>query len=219
MPTCTRAVPYRVTMESKLLKRVLQRLPQAKARTSIDHPAIEVAADQLLPAARLLRDEFDFNLLTDITAIDWGTDAAPRFSGVYHLYSLKSHHTFRIVADCVDAAAPVLPSLVELWPAANWHERETYDMFGIHFDGHPDLRRILMWDAFPHFPLRKDFPLAGIETDLPAADVAQVTQARVEPAPMMGGPFYSPQATAMSKREPRVADQSWTEQTPKPNDR
>ena len=109
-----------------------------------------------------------------------------------------------------------MPSISEIYPAANWHERETYDMFGIDFLGHPDLRRILMWDDYPYFPLRKEFPLAGIDTPLPADDVAEVTQASVEPAPMMGGPFVSSGDGPMSDSEPRARDESWTEESEKP---
>jgi NADH-quinone oxidoreductase subunit C len=89
-------------------------------------------------------------------------------------------------------------------------------MFGIRFDGHPDMRRILMWDEYPHFPLRKDFPLAGIETELPDDEVAAETKEKVRPAPMAGGPFVAPQESHMSQREPRARDESWNEKKPKP---
>lgn len=204
-------------MEDNVITMILERLPAVSQRPSDDHPAFNVAVDELVLSLQILRDEFGYNLLTDLTAIDWGVDASPRFTGIYHVYSLTTHSTVRIATDCQDAIEPTLPSIVDLWPAANWHERETFDMFGIRYDGHPDLRRILMWDAFPHYPLRKDFPLAGFETDLPAEDITRVTQAKVKPAPMMGGPFHAPQADAMSNREPRAADQSWTEHSPKPN--
>ena len=85
-------------------------------------------------------------------------------------------------------------------------------MFGIHFTDHPNLKRILMWDDYPHFPLRKDFPLAGVETDLPDTDVAAATGASVIPAPMMGVPFVAPVEGHVSQREPRGKDQSWTEE-------
>ena len=109
-----------------------------------------------------------------------------------------------------------MPSVSKIYPSANWHERETFDMFGIVFTEHPNLKRILMWDEYPYFPLRKEFPLAGIDTPLPAADVAEVTEASVEPAPMMGGPFVSANSGTMSDSEPRAKDESWTEKKEKP---
>ena len=111
-------------------------------------------------------------------------------------------------------------SVCSIWPAANWHEREVYDMFGIQFKNHPDMRRILMWDDYPYFPLRKEFPLAGIETELPPEDteVREATDAHVIAAPMMGGPFHATPGEPMSRAEPRAADQSWTEKNPKPLD-
>ena len=113
---------------------------------------------------------------------------------------------------------PLLPHFQHVYPAANWHERETFDMFGIHFSNHPNLKRILMWDEYPYYPLRKEFPLAGIDTPLPAADVVEVTQASVEPAPMMGGPFVSSNSNSgpISNSEPRAKDESWTERKEKP---
>jgi NADH-quinone oxidoreductase subunit C len=86
----------------------------------------------------------------------------------------------------------------DIWPTANWHEREAYDMMGIEFTGHPDLRRILMWDGYPFFPLRKDFPLQGLPSDMPDIAFTKVT-------PMEGGPFVTLPSTAGSKdREPRA---------------
>jgi NADH-quinone oxidoreductase subunit C len=108
-----------------------------------------------------------------------------------------------------------MPTCSNIYPAANWHERETFDMFGIKFIGHPNHKRILMWDDYPYFPLRKEFPLAGIDTPLPAADVSEVTEASVEPAPMMGGPFVANGSGPMSDSEPRAKDESWTEQNEK----
>jgi NADH-quinone oxidoreductase subunit C len=90
-----------------------------------------------------------------------------------------------------------LPTVSGVWRTANWHEREMYDMMGIRFSGHPDLRRILMWEGYPYFPLRKDFPLAGKPTDLPEV-------AFTKPAPLEGGPFVTaPGAQGRIAQEPR----------------
>jgi len=124
----------------------------------------------------------------------------------------------RVAADCENDEEPSSPSAVELYAAADWHERECYDMFGIRFEGHPDLRRILMWEDYPYYPLRKDFPLAGFDSELSDEEVAEETGARVIPAPMMGGPFVAPQKKFMSEREPRAKDESWTEKKEKPEE-
>ena len=163
-----------------------------------------------------LRDALGYDLLADLTAIDAGAGRSPRFTVVWHLLSTTAHTYVRVAADCADDAVPAMPSVTGLWPGANWHEREAYDMFGITFTGHPDLRRILMWDGYPYFPLRKEFPLAGLDTDLADAEVAGETGARVKPAPYMGGPFVAPSGGPMSKAEPRARDQSWTEKEEKP---
>lgn len=181
-----------------------------KERPSGDCPAFNCTPAAVPEFLRQLRDDLGFNFLTDVTAIDH-YDQSPRFEVVYHLLNIDSGMYVRVVTPCVGDAEPVCPSVTHLWPAADWHERETYDMFGIRFEGHPDLRRILMWDEYPYFPLRKEFPLAGEEVDLPAADVVERTGVKVKPAPMMGGPFHSSQTGSMARREPRADDESWTE--------
>jgi NADH-quinone oxidoreductase subunit C len=194
-----------------------EKFPQATTRASLDHPAVNVPADDVPAVLKYLRDEFAFDLLTDVTAIDWAEGASPRFTVIYHLFSTNSHAYLRVAADCASDTEPAVPSVVSLWPAANWHERETYDMFGIRFAGHPDLRRILMWDGYPHFPLRKDFPLAGIETPLPDTEVSAETGTNLIAAPMMGGPFVAaPGEINLSEAEPRAKDESWTEKREKP---
>jgi NADH-quinone oxidoreductase subunit C len=121
--------------------------------------------------------------------------------------------------NCPDDAAPAVPTAVPLWPGANWHEREAYDMFGIQFTGHPDLRRILMWDGYPYFPLRKEFPLAGIETPLPDPDVVAETKVSAKPAPMAGGPFVASSGEInLGDAEPRAKDESWNERREKPEE-
>lgn len=199
-----------------LFKTLVEHYDSVTERPSTDCPAFNVHAQQLLPLCEYLRDKEGFTLLSDISGIDWN-DQSPRFSVAYHLYSIIKQSYIRLVCACEGNESPVAPSVVSVWPAANWHEREAYDMFGINFKGHPDLRRILMWEKYPYYPLRKEFPLAGIECNLPAADVRERVDAKVIAAPMMGGPFHAQSAAYMSEREPFAADQSWTEANPKRN--
>ncbi|MGE3177511.1 MAG: NADH-quinone oxidoreductase subunit C [Vicinamibacterales bacterium] len=119
-----------------------------------------VALPQLLDVMRHLSTSPDamFDLCSDVTATDW-PPRAERFDLVYCLFSTRHRHRIRVKARAADNQ-PV-PSVVPVWPAANWLEREIYDMFGIPFAGHPDLRRILMPDDWQGFPQRKDYPLEG----------------------------------------------------------
>jgi NADH-quinone oxidoreductase subunit C len=203
-------------MSDDLLSSLPAKFPEVTVRPSADCPAFNIPADRLLEVARYLRDELAYDLLADVSGVDW-KDADPRFSAVYHLLSTTHHAYVRLMVDCPDSENPRVPSVVSLWPAANWHEREAFDMFGIRFSEHPDMRRILMWDEYPYFPLRKDFPLAGIETDFPDMEVAEVTGAKTLAAPMMGGPFAAPAKGHVSDSEPRAKDESWTEKNPKTN--
>jgi NADH-quinone oxidoreductase subunit C len=201
-------------MEDDLANRIAEKFEFVTERPSVEPPAFNCPIDRLEGFLAALRDDWGFDMLVDATAIDW-EDRTPRFTVVYHLYSTGKHEYLRVAADCLDGENPEAPSMTGIWPAADWHERETYDMFGIKFTGHPNLKRILMWDEYPYFPLRKEFPLAGIETELPAADVAEETNAKVKAAPMMGGPFRSSQNGKMSESEPRARDESWTEEREK----
>ena len=172
--------------------------------------------DHWVDFATYLSLEETFDLLVDLTAIDHGEDAEVRFSVVCHYYSRIHHDYIRVHVECASNENPEILSLSSVYPSADWHERETFDMFGIRFTNHPNMKRILMWDEYPYFPLRKEFPLAGIDTPLPAPDVVEVTEASVEPAPMMGGPFVSSGSGPMSDSEPRAKDESWTEKSEKP---
>lgn len=159
--------------------------------------SVEVAdAARILEVCRFAREHLGFNYLVDLSSLDnYGDD--PRWTVVYELAGLETNHHLRLRTH-VGEEKSELPSVVSVWATANWHEREAYDMMGIRFAGHPDLRRILMWEGYPYFPLRKDFPLAGRPTDLP--DVAFS-----KPAPLAGGPFVtSPGAGDAIAREPRA---------------
>jgi NADH-quinone oxidoreductase subunit C len=115
---------------------------------------LEQIAEDLRAAPGL---EFDF--LSDITAVD-RFPMEPRFELNYHLLSIPLRHTVRLRAK-VPGTNPVIATVTPVWPTANWHEREIFDLFGVRFDGHPDLRRILMPDDWEGYPLRKDYPVEG----------------------------------------------------------
>lgn len=193
--------------------------PQALPRPSGDHPAFNLPVLDVPVVLKYLRDTCAYDFLVDVTAIDNGVDVTPRFTVIWHVYSTTRHDYVRLAADCVNDENPVAPTVSDLWATANWHERETYDLFGVKFENHPDLRRILMWDGYPYHPLRKDFPLAGIQTPLPDLEVADLTKASVKPAPMMGGPFVASSGEMnLTEAEPRAKDESWTERREKPAD-
>jgi NADH-quinone oxidoreductase subunit C len=145
-----------------ILARVASVLPRL-VRLPLDEmrgQAVVVAeTGDAVEALRVLRDdsELRFDLLADLTAVDY-LGRSPRFEVVYQLQSTALHHCLRVKVP-VDGAPPVVPSASGLWKSALWAEREVYDMFGIRFDGHPDLRRILMYPEFEGHPLRKDYPL------------------------------------------------------------
>ena len=203
-------------IDEEFTKGLLAKHSFLSERESIDCLTLDLPSGELISFLEYLKTEESFDMLVDLTAIDHGEGAENRFSTVIHLYSLLHHGYVRIHVSCNDNNEPSIPSVTSIYPSANWHERETYDMFGIQFNEHPNLKRILMWDDYPYFPLRKEFPLAGIDTPLPAADVAEVTDASVEPAPMMGGPFVSSANGVISDSEPRAKDESWTEKNEKP---
>jgi NADH-quinone oxidoreductase subunit C len=155
-----------------------------------------IRAADLREVARFCRDDISFDYLIDITSVDnFGEE--PRFEIVYELYSMTLAIHLRLKLQVSEDVGAV-DTVSDIWPTANWHEREIFDMMGIKFTGHPDLRRILMWDGYPYFPLRKEFPLEGLPSEMP--DVAFS-----ESAPMEGGPFVTRPSTATTKdREPRA---------------
>ena len=121
-----------------------------------------VKREDLLSIAQFLKSdsEFDFNVLMDLTAVDGiGLQWKPRFQVVYHFYSLGKNHRLRLKVPVEESDARV-PSLTGLWLIANWFEREVWDMYGIRFEGHPNLKRILMYEEFVGHPLRKDYPIS-----------------------------------------------------------
>ncbi len=172
--------------------RQITRLPAFRGETAF------AVADRgrIGDVARFLKRECSYDYLVDISSVDNAGDS-PRFEVVYEFYSHNSGRHVRVKA-AVPEEACSLPSIAGVYKTANWHEREIFDMMGIRFDGHPDLRRILMWEGYPHFPLRKEFPLEGLPTLAPDGHFTN-------PAPMAGGPFVAPAAELAGGREPRSA--------------
>lgn len=126
-------------------------------------PTLEARRDRILDLLRFLRDEPDagFDCLMDLCGVDYlNLDGPERFAVVYHLYSFRLNRLLRVRA-YVPERDPEIDSAAELWPAANWAEREAFDMYGIRFRGHPGLGRILLPDTYEGHPLRKDYPLRG----------------------------------------------------------
>jgi NADH-quinone oxidoreductase subunit C len=149
-----------------ILAELRRRFGDALVETHEDHGDLTavVARDALLAALAHCRDEptLAFDVLMDLTAVDYlkfpGREDGPRFEIVYHLVSITHNHRLRLKVR-VDEDDASVPSAVALWPIANWLEREVWDMFGVRFEGHPDPRRLLMYEEFVGHPLRKDYPI------------------------------------------------------------
>ena len=135
-------------------------------RERLNELTLEVPAADYLALAQRLRDEFGFEEMVDLCGVDYASYGdrpreGLRFAAVVHLLSVSRNVRLRLRAFCPDDEFPALASLVEIWPSANWYEREAFDLYGIVFEGHPDLRRILTDYGFVGHPFRKDFPLSG----------------------------------------------------------
>lgn len=139
-----------------------QKFPEAilDLHNQFGDETVILAPASLLEIAKFLKEdpEFDMNMLMDMAGVDrLGLNETPRFEVVYNLYSLRKNHRLRVKVR-VEEKNPAVPSLTGMWPIADWLEREVWDMFGIKFEGHPNLKRILMYEEFQGHPLRKDYP-------------------------------------------------------------
>lgn len=145
---------------SRALRRLIEALPDAIQETHarLGDATARIEADRVVEVLRFLRDDPDceFDMLTDLTAVDY-LGEEPRFEVVYHLYSLNKNHRVRIKARVPETPCEI-DTACDVWPSANWMEREVWDLYGIHFRGHPDLRRLLLYEEFQGHPLRKDYP-------------------------------------------------------------
>lgn len=161
-----------------------------------DETTLRIKASALRDICLYSRDNLGFNYLIDLSSVDHFGDE-PRYEVVYELYSMKDCVHLRLKISVSEDDCNV-PTVSDIWPTADWHEREAYDMMGLHFTNHPDLRRILMWDGYPYHPLRKDFPLQGKHSEMPGVAFS-------EPAPLAGGPFVTvPTDGTTQVREPRA---------------
>ena len=144
------------------------------------------------------REALGYNFLIDVSSVDnMGED--PRFEIVYELATLDDSKHLRVKAPVGEEEE--VPTVTDLWKTADWHEREVYDMMGLRFTDHPNLKRILMWEGYPYYPLRKEFPLAGKPSEMPDVAFSGV-------APLEGGPFVTSPGSDRVSGEPRAKGES-----------
>lgn len=158
--------PEQVTTPSPPVAALQREHPEwiVEVITAFGETTIITAREYIVAACSFLKTtpELEFNFLADLCGVDRGPEEEPRFEVNYHLFSTAKHHRLRLKVLLAEDDARV-PTVTGVWRTANWHERETYDLFGVIFDGHPDLRRILLPDDWEGHALRKDFPLRGYE--------------------------------------------------------
>ncbi len=154
--------------DTKVLHEYIEKLKTENAAWIADFKdargevTIYVPRESIVDVCWVLKTKYGFDLLADICGADLGPEEDPRFEVNYHLFSTAHHNRLRLKV-LLSEDNPKVTTVTSVWKTANWHERETYDMFGVIFDGHPDLRRILLPSDFDGHALRKDYPLRGYE--------------------------------------------------------
>ena len=178
-------------MAEIVLTRLRRRFGDAVVATNTErgNETAVVAVSTLLDAALFLRDdpELRFDMPIDNTAVDWWQRREPRFDVVWHIYSTSRGHRLRLKVQVSDED-PTCPSLTPVWTGMNWHERETWDLYGIRFTGHPNLKRVLMYEEFVGHPLRKDYPIDGRQPLIQLRDVSEVPTQREPPPDILNEP-------------------------------
>lgn len=186
---------------------VRERIPESvlDAVDGIDMGVLVVRPDKLVDVATLCRDRFGFDFLLDLSSADW-FPREPRYDVNYHLESSTTGERLRIKVQLPDVDEPRVSSVVSVWPTANWHEREVFDLMGVAFDGHPDLKRILLPDEWIGHPLRKDYPVGGVPVEY-----------RIEPAyvganvvPSGGRPASGGVPARLRRDRGRPSSWTWT---------
>lgn len=183
------------TLQKEAADRICARYPQIGRKEFRGDITLTIAPADLLGAMTYARDACGFDMLICVSAVD-NLGQEPRFETNYTISQAETGANL-LVRCPVSEAECAVPSLVPVWSSADWLEREQYDLMGIEFAGHPDLRRIMMWDGYPYHPLRKDFPVAG-------KDFEQAGVAFTQKAPTGGAPFTTtPGIKTAGEREPR----------------
>ena len=176
--------------------KICARCPQITRKEFRGDVTLTIPADILTEAMRYAKESCGFDMLLCVSSVD-NLGQEPRYEVNYTITQAETGVNL-LVRVPVSESNLAVPSMVPVWISANWLEREQYDLMGIEFVGHPDLRRIMMWEGYPYHPLRKDFPVEGKETELPGV-------AFTEKAPTAGGPFTTrPGVMTAGEREPRA---------------
>ena len=138
---------------AEVARQIGEQLPDTV--TGSDETTVFVRSEAILDVARFLKESLDFDYLVSITAVDF----LDHFDVIYHLRSMKNNYSVVLRTKCADRQSPSVPSVVSLWQGADLQEREVYDLMGISFEGHPNMKRIVLWEGYKGHPLRKDFIL------------------------------------------------------------
>jgi NADH-quinone oxidoreductase subunit C len=180
-------------MAQVVLERLRRKFGDAilETNTALGNECAVVAREKLVEIAAFLRDdrELAFDMPIDNTAVDWFQKRPPqaRFDVVWHVYSTTKHHRLRLKVR-VGEEDPTVPSLTPTWRGMNWHERETWDLYGIRFTAHPNLKRILLYEEFVGHPLRKDYPIDRRQPLIPLRKVRDVPTQRNPPPTRLNQP-------------------------------
>ena len=188
-----------VTAAQEAAQKVQEKFPSVSIFEFRGEQSVTVPLVELRAVMEFCRHAMKFDFLIDVSSVD-NMGEEPRFMMVYEVAKVDDSVHLRIKAAVSEQEAEdsAVPTVSDLWATADWHEREVYDMMGIRFAKHPDLRRILMWEGYPYHPLRKEFPLAGKPSEMPDVAFSGV-------APMADGPFVtSAGADSRIKAEPRA---------------
>lgn len=189
------SAPTLSELQKAAADKICARFPQITTKEFRGDITLTIAPEILTQAMRYAKDACGFDMLVCVSSVD-NMGQVPRFEVNYTITQAETGANL-LVRTPVSESDCTVPSMVPVWRSANWLEREQYDLMGIEFTGHPDLRRIMMWEGYPYHPLRKDFPVAG-------KDFEQAGVAFTQKAPTGGAPFITtPGVKTAGEREPR----------------